>query len=1323
MNFYSRLRHSLKARLTLFTLTLFVVSIWALASYAGQSLHLDIERLLGEQQFSTATLVAQEINDELTDRLGALEAVAARITFEALNDPAALQTSLAARPVFQALFSGGSFVTGLDGVARASVPPSAGRGGRAYAQLDCIDAALRQGKATVGRPFMDPALSAPAVPMAAPIRDERGQVIGAVAGLIDLGKPNLLDKIMRGSHGKDGSYRLVAPQWRLVVASSDKRRVMETLPAAGINPELDRFIAGYEGSAVIVSTAGVEELSSVKLIPAAHWYVEIAMPGNLAFSPAHDMLKRVLLVAVSLTLLLGTLIWWMISRQLAPLQSTASLLSLLSDREQPLQALPTTVQDEVGLLITGFNRLLADLAQRQSDLKESEDRFRTLTEWAPEPLAVHDGDRFIYVNPAAVRMFGAASAQDLVGQPILDRIHPDSRDLVRERLRVSVEQVDHLPMNEQKLLRLDGSTIDAEVQRMQITYDGARALQVSFHDVTERVRIAAQVAASRARMLAIFDAALDAVIGMDSAGRITEWNGQAEAIFGWRADEVMGRMLHDTIAPPQHRAAHQQGLVRYIATGQSKLLNRRIEIGALHRNGTEFPVELSILPLKDDGGYHFTAFIADISERKRAEEERRIYQTELEMQNENLRQAQLALDVQRARYFDLYDLAPIGYLSVSAEGLILEVNLSAARLLGQERQDLVQQPLSAFVSRSNQDTYYLLRRQLLDTRETQTCELEMKQRDGQPFWVRLAVSLTRNVDDAVELRIVINDISERKRAEEELRIAAIAFDSQLGMTITNAQNVILRVNKAFTEITGYTAEEAIGQTPSLLGSGRHDPAFYAAMWDSIKRTGEWQGEVWDRRKNGTVYPQLLTISSVRNEAGVLTHYVGTFSDGSSAKAAEEQIEALAFSDLLTGLPNRRMLIVQLQRAMIAGERERRQGALLLVDLDNFRNLNDALGHEQGDLLLQQFAARLSTSVREGETVARLGGDEFVVLLEQLDQSPLEAAMHAETAANKILAALRQPYQVEGAEISCSASIGIALFGERHEDTVEPLKRAELAMYEAKAHGRNTLRFFDPRMQAVVSERVTMEAGLREAIEKNHFMLHYQAQVTERGRVIGAEALLRWNDPRQGMVSPAEFVPLAEETGLILPIGNWVLESACRQLALWAKEPALAQLTLAVNVSAKQFHQRDFADQVLSTLHRTGAKADRLKLEMTESLLVTNVEDVIAKMNALKDRGVTFSLDDFGTGYSSLTYLKRLPLDQLKIDQGFVRDILSDANDAAIARMVVALAESMGLSVIAEGVETEAQRDFLSTLGCHHYQGYLFSRPVPIQAFEALATRA
>jgi diguanylate cyclase (GGDEF)-like protein/PAS domain S-box-containing protein len=567
--------------------------------------------------------------------------------------------------------------------------------------------------------------------------------------------------------------------------------------------------------------------------------------------------------------------------------------------------------------------------------------------------------------------------------------------------------------------------------------------------------------------------------------------------------------------------------------------------------------------------------------------------------------------------------------------------------------------------------------------------------------------------------VLSRDITERKQGEEAMRIAATAFESQQGMAITDAQQKILRVNKAFTEITGYSAQEAVGQTPRLLSSGRHDAAFYSVLWNHIATTGAWQGEIWNRRKNGEVYPEWLSITAVKDEAGLPTHYVAAFSDTSMHKLAEEQIQSLAFSDFLTGLPNRRHLVVRLQQALQTSEAQHRQGALLLVDLDDFKTLNDALGHDQGDILLQQVAKRLNSCVRECDTVARIGGDGFAVLLEQLNHNPDEAATQAEHVAGKILVTLNQAYPFGGAQHHSTASIGITLFdGAKPEGVDEYLRRAELAMYQAKVDDRNTLRFFEPQMQAVASKRVSLEAGLRDAILKNQFLLHYQAQVTDQRQIIGVEALVRWQHPERGMVSPAEFIPVAEETGLILPLGSWVMETACTQLAQWASQPAMAHLTIAVNVSARQFHQGDFVEQVLAVLARTGARADRLKLELTESLLVSSIESVIAKMNVLKEKGVGFSLDDFGTGYSSLSYLKRLPLDQLKIDQGFVRDILVDPNDAAIAKMVIALADSMGLAVIAEGVETEAQSEFLADLGCHVYQGYLFSRPLPIQAFEA-----
>lgn len=565
------------------------------------------------------------------------------------------------------------------------------------------------------------------------------------------------------------------------------------------------------------------------------------------------------------------------------------------------------------------------------------------------------------------------------------------------------------------------------------------------------------------------------------------------------------------------------------------------------------------------------------------------------------------------------------------------------------------------------------------------------------------------------------DMSALAKAEQELRIAAAAFDSQQGMLITDRLGVILRVNSSFTLTTGYTEAEAVGQSPRLLSSDRHSAEFWASMWQSLHTVGSWQAEVWNKRKNGEIYADWVIINAVRDADGEVTHFVGTLTDISQRKEAEGKIIRLAFYDPLTNLPNRRLMQDRLHQAISASQRNQSCGALLCLDIDNFKLLNDSVGHEVGDLLLQQIAQRLTDNIRDCDTVARFGGDTFLIMLEDLGDDPVLAATKAELIAQKLLDLLRQPHPLPYQTYQGSVSMGITLFGAPQDSADTLIQRVELAMYQAKSAGRNTLRFFDPQMQAVVSSRAALEVGLRGALGQNQFLLYYQAQVDQDGHVIGVEALLRWQDPQRGLVSPAEFIPLAEETGLILPLGLWVLEAACQQLVLWADRAELAHLTVAVNVSALQFQQSDFAEQVLAVLARTGARADRLKLELTESLLVSNVDDVVAKMKVLKASGVGFSLDDFGTGYSSLSYLKRLPLDQLKIDQTFVRNLLVDADDAAIARMIVALADSLGLEVIAEGVETAAQLEYLAGLGCRRFQGYLFSQALPVQSFEAFVS--
>ncbi len=572
-------------------------------------------------------------------------------------------------------------------------------------------------------------------------------------------------------------------------------------------------------------------------------------------------------------------------------------------------------------------------------------------------------------------------------------------------------------------------------------------------------------------------------------------------------------------------------------------------------------------------------------------------------------------------------------------------------------------------------------------------------------------------------RGVGSDITERHQSAMQLRVAAAAFESEVPTMVADHRGVVLRVNRAFVASTGYAPEEIVGQNPDMLQSGRHDKAFYRLMWRSIKRTGVWQGEIWDRRKNGEVYPKWLTISAVRTDDGIVTHYIGTHQDNTERLRATEKIRELAFFDQLTGLSNRTVLLDRLGQAMTGSGRSASFGALLFIDLDHFKTLNDTQGHDMGDRLLKQVAQRLQSCMREGDTVARLGGDDFVVILAGLNSNEVDAATDTEAVATKIIATLGLPYQLGEAPHSSTCSIGASLFQGHRASIDDVMRQADLAMYRAKDAGRNAMRFFDPIMETVVVKRVAMERDLREAVAAKQFVLHYQAQVQGHGLITGAEVLVRWLHPERGMVVPADFIPLAEETGVILPLGNWVLEAACIQLAKWRHDPGMEHLTLAVNVSALQFAQADFVQQVMAIVGSTGANPQRLKLELTESLLVGAMTDIIEKMFSLKGQGLGFALDDFGTGFSSLSYLSRLPLDQLKIDKSFISDVLINSRNAAIARTIIALADSLGLGVIAEGVEADEERKFLANAGCHAYQGYLFSRPLPLDGFEDLVREA
>ncbi len=537
-------------------------------------------------------------------------------------------------------------------------------------------------------------------------------------------------------------------------------------------------------------------------------------------------------------------------------------------------------------------------------------------------------------------------------------------------------------------------------------------------------------------------------------------------------------------------------------------------------------------------------------------------------------------------------------------------------------------------------------------------------------------------------------------------MAKVFTNSSEAILITDAQNKIVTANAAFTKLTGYTAEEVAGKDPKILSSGKTPKEVYQQMWKSLVERNAWEGELWDRRKSGEVYPKWLSISVIRDHNGQVTNYIGSFNDISERKSSEEKFLRLAYHDALTNLPNRLNLHERLEQTISLSKRNHNKFALLLIDLDRFKVINDTLGHHVGDLLLIEVARRLTLSVRETDTVARLGGDEFVVVLTEIE-SPSDAA----DVADKIVQMISAPYLISGNDLRTSPSIGICFYPDDANEIGMLLKSGDVAMYHAKAKGRGNYQFFTDEMNQVVMKRQSMEADLRTALEREQFVLYYQPQLDlNSGNLTGVEALVRWQHPTRGLVPPAEFIPVAEEMGLIVQLGSWVLREACRQLKQWQEE-GVTGIRMSVNLSALQFLDQDLAEHIQEILAETGLDADCLDLEVTESMSMSSPADTIAIMQVLAESGMTLSIDDFGTGYSSLAYLKLFPIHTLKIDRSFVKDIEIDTNDADICDVTVLLAHKMGLNVVAEGVETEAQLKFLLSIGCNRIQGFLISKPL------------
>ena len=1164
---------SFETRVTLATLFIFVLSLWALSFFASQMLRKDMARLLGEQQFSTVSILAAQVDRELKARIEILEKVAALSTSTMAEGNTATQRLIELNPALEMLFNGGVVVHDINGVAIADLPLPAKRIGVNFMTVDVVAAAIREGKSSISRPVPGITQKSPVLGIAVPIRNAQRQIIGAISGVTNLGYPNFLDAVGESRYGKTGGYLLVAPQYRLIVTATDKSRVLETLPAPGISPLIDRFIEGREGSAVLVNPQGIEVLASARGIPTAGWYAATVLPTSEAFAPIRVMQKHMLLATILLTILAGLLTRWILRRQLQPLLSTAKILATLPDLERYPAPLPITRNDEIGALIGGFNRLLETLEKRETALQRSEENLAiTLHSIGDAVIATDTKGGITRLNPTAEHLTGWTLAEAL-GKP-LDQVfrivNADTREIVANPVELVMARGQVVGLaNHTVLLARDGQEYqiaDSAAPIRNATCEIVGVVLV-FSNVTDQYRAEKALRQEQQFSKLIIDN-LPGIFYLYTYPdcRLALWNKQHETVLGFDADEMKGRHVTEWHVP-EARAAAQETIDRLMDIGQAT-----IEAFLMAKDGRRVPFYLT--------GVRF------------------------EMQNQ--------------LYF-------------------------------------------------------------------------------------MGVGI---------------DISERKQAEERLHLAASVFShAREGILITTADGKIIDVNESFTRITGYSRDEALGRTPHLLSSGRHGKGFYSALWLNLITKGHWYGELWNRRKNGEVFATMQAISAVRDTQGVIQRYVALFSDITALKEHERQLEHMAHYDVLTTLPNRVLFADRLYQAMAQTQRRGRLLAVAYIDLDGFKAINDKHGHKAGDQLLVALADHMKQTLREGDTLARLGGDEFVAVL--LDLDDVEAS---EPMLLRLLAAAAQPVVIGDYVHQVSASLGVTFYPQLEEvDADQLLRQADQAMYQAKLAGKNRYHVFDADQDRSVRGHHESLHGIRHALAAREFVLHYQPKVNMRtGTVIGVEALIRWQHPVRGLLPPATFLPTIEDHPLAVELGEWVINTALTQIEVWQKLGL--DLPVSVNVGARQLLHGNFAVALCAIMAaHPDVKPGSLEIEVLETSALEDLALVSKVIEDCREIGVTFSLDDFGTGYSSLTYLKRLSVTQLKIDQSFVRDMLDDPDDLAILGGVLSLATAFRRQVIAEGVETVEHGTMLLQLGCELAQGYGIARPMPADDIPAWVT--
>ncbi|MCM8622959.1 MAG: EAL domain-containing protein [Candidatus Accumulibacter sp.] len=1103
------------------------------------------------------------------------------------------------------------------------------------------------------------------------------------------------------------------------------------------------------GGAASLQTArfrldGIDYIGSSTPIHEAGWTALIAQPTEQAFATFRSTLWSLAFGSL-LALLLAVIAAVLASRRMTMrLGQFARHLEAVADGNYHAQ-IPPSGTDEIEKLAQSMRRMAQAVLEREALLRESEAKYRGVVENTRDLIIRVDREgRLYFVNYMAETYLGLPAA-DCLGLSAFDFVHPDDRERNRQAFFTWRET--------------DGPALQFEV-RQTARHGAVHLLQwniVADHadthgnaaiagfsgigrDVTAERAAAEQLSASEEYYRELFRQAPLPYQSLDMDVAILDVNeAWLTLLGGYARDEVLGRPITDFLED-RSLPVLAENFPKFVAADHSEG-----SLFDLRRKDGEMRTVLINGRITHDrqGLARSHCILTDITERQRAEERQRRADELLALQaaratalHEMLRAAERMSEAE----FMPYCLEVVERLTGSAISFVHFVadDQETIEFAAWSRRTLDEYCTAAFdkhypISQAGIWANVVHRREPVVCNDYGSAEGRRGLPQGHSPLLRLVcvpviangkVRLITGIGNKTEpytpleietLQLISQEIwriGEERRAEAAQRLAATVFSASAeGICITDAEERILSVNPALLALSGYTEHELIGQSWKIFSSGRHDADFYQAMWECILEVGVWRGEVWSLRKNGEIFPVWLTITAVRNVGGEVTHYTGTFLDISERKQWEQDIHFLAHHDALTKLPNRTLLDDRIRQAIAKSKRNHDHMAVLFLDLDHFKLINDTLGHDIGDRLLEQLAQRLTEVLRQTETVARLGGDEFVIVIPEL-----AAIRRVAVVARKVLEVVAAPYLLEGRSLHVTPSIGISVYPEDGDDAATLLRNADTAMYHAKERGRNNFQFFTQAMNQSVQERVTIENDLRLAIERGEFLLHYQPQVDCRsGKVIGMEALIRWQHPQRGLIAPDRFIAIAEETGLIVPIGEWVLGEACRQARRWqlGGHPGLR---ISVNLSARQFQQRDLSARISAMIHASGIDPASLELELTESMLMIDPEQATAVLHQLAAAGVKMAIDDFGTGYSSLAYLKRFPVTRLKIDRSFVRDLANDSNDAAIVDAVVAMATSLKMEVIAEGVETIAQLDYLEAHGCHAIQGYYYSPPAAAESF-------